>query len=409
MFRPFPQVVPTRLFYSFTRIPFIETHSYSTKAKPTLKDVLKKFYLLVHPDFFQANPKEKEVNQKSLQNLSNYLSQWRKQIMDPYEPVKKIPFTFYLKQDDKSELKQITGACLLNSSSQAAKQSLYELFSQAGLTSEFILGDFTDDIVYDEQDVKSYLAKNAELALSLESLEKSFNSSWAQFEQAMRKQRAIEIGFSEEEFLTRDERMSIIGKFQELLSLLDASPNHYEKRVNDLIVIFGKGINQVDGAVIVLDVSQLGSFESFRFMDNLDYKSIREMKEFQKKAMNKHRQPLEELSKVLKEKSDQIAKIIGVRFIGYSFENVVDEQVPMAMEEVKQFFDVLEKERKFLENQKTKIGKKYKNIEFIVQRVRDKKLYHITRLGELQISPKATVQELLQIIEQQPPILKKKN
>jgi len=48
----------------------------STKTIPSLKWMLKKFYLLVHPDFFNSNPAVKEVNEKSFQTLQAYLDDY---------------------------------------------------------------------------------------------------------------------------------------------------------------------------------------------------------------------------------------------------------------------------------------------------------------------------------------------
>ncbi|CAF1388938.1 unnamed protein product [Adineta steineri] len=46
----------------------------STDRSETISAALKKFYLKVHPDLFTQYPKEKDVNEKSLQLVSAYLS-----------------------------------------------------------------------------------------------------------------------------------------------------------------------------------------------------------------------------------------------------------------------------------------------------------------------------------------------
>ncbi|CAF0958290.1 unnamed protein product [Rotaria sordida] len=66
--------------------------SLSTDRSETISAALKQFYLKVHPDLFTQYPKEKDVNEKSLQLVSAYLSGLqRKEYMAP------ITVTFFTK------------------------------------------------------------------------------------------------------------------------------------------------------------------------------------------------------------------------------------------------------------------------------------------------------------------------
>lgn len=48
------------------------------KKVPPLKQVMRQFVRLVHPDLFAQYPKEREVNQKSLTELMTFIETWRK-------------------------------------------------------------------------------------------------------------------------------------------------------------------------------------------------------------------------------------------------------------------------------------------------------------------------------------------
>jgi len=65
---------------------------FSTDRPETISSALKRFYLKVHPDLFTQHPKEKDVNEKSLQLVSAYLSSLQRK-----EYAAAITVTFFTK------------------------------------------------------------------------------------------------------------------------------------------------------------------------------------------------------------------------------------------------------------------------------------------------------------------------
>ncbi|CAF0795625.1 unnamed protein product [Didymodactylos carnosus] len=65
---------------------------YSTERPETISSALKRFYMKVHPDLFSQYPTEKDVNEKSLQIVSAYLSSLQRK-----EYVTPVTVTFYVK------------------------------------------------------------------------------------------------------------------------------------------------------------------------------------------------------------------------------------------------------------------------------------------------------------------------
>lgn len=65
----------------------------STDRRDTISSALKKFYLKVHPDLFTQFPREKDINEKSLQLVSAYLSGLQRK-----EYMASISVTFYIKK-----------------------------------------------------------------------------------------------------------------------------------------------------------------------------------------------------------------------------------------------------------------------------------------------------------------------
>ncbi|CAF0748486.1 unnamed protein product [Adineta ricciae] len=74
--------------------PIHSCHCYLSTDRPeSISAALKKFYLKVHPDLFTQYPKEKDVNEKSLQLVSAYLSGLQKK-----EYMAAITVTFFTKR-----------------------------------------------------------------------------------------------------------------------------------------------------------------------------------------------------------------------------------------------------------------------------------------------------------------------
>ncbi|CAF2703141.1 unnamed protein product [Rotaria sp. Silwood2] len=92
--RPYHLVVR---FANITNKYLLYRCSSSTDRCETISAALKQFYLKVHPDLFSQYPKEKDVNEKSLQLVSAYLSGLQRK-----EYMASISVTFFTKSSSKS-------------------------------------------------------------------------------------------------------------------------------------------------------------------------------------------------------------------------------------------------------------------------------------------------------------------
>ncbi|KAF6101353.1 T cell activation inhibitor, mitochondrial [Phyllostomus discolor] len=61
-------------------------------------NALRPFYFVVHPDFFGQHPREREVNENSLQKLSVYLENLQK---PGFKSLKPTQLTFYVRETDQ--------------------------------------------------------------------------------------------------------------------------------------------------------------------------------------------------------------------------------------------------------------------------------------------------------------------
>nr|KAF6335870.1 T cell activation inhibitor, mitochondrial [Pipistrellus kuhlii] len=62
-------------------------------------NALRPFYFAVHPDFFGQHPREREVNENSLQRLSVYLENLQK---PGFKSLKPTQLTFYVRETDQN-------------------------------------------------------------------------------------------------------------------------------------------------------------------------------------------------------------------------------------------------------------------------------------------------------------------
>lgn len=109
------------------------------KKLPSLKSVLRKFYLVTHPDKFTDHPHEKSVNEHSLRDFLPYIEEYKKNPRGTsLGKPRRIPLTFYVRNEATGDLKKVSAELISNSTnSGAAKRRLMNLFSACGIESDF--------------------------------------------------------------------------------------------------------------------------------------------------------------------------------------------------------------------------------------------------------------------------------
>jgi hypothetical protein len=143
----------------------------------SLKSVLRRFYLMTHPDKFSEFPEAKIANETSLRDFMGYMEDYKKHPRGyPGGRLRKIPLTFYVRDERPGaqapqELRKVTGELLANASNpHAAKRRITQLFSACGLEGDFT---FEHDVYIppDTENLQDFLA--SALSHARESIKKA--------------------------------------------------------------------------------------------------------------------------------------------------------------------------------------------------------------------------------------------
>eukprot|EP01111_Echinosteliopsis_oligospora_P012930 TRINITY_DN4511_c0_g1_i1.p1 TRINITY_DN4511_c0_g1~~TRINITY_DN4511_c0_g1_i1.p1 ORF type:complete len:571 (+),score=97.83 TRINITY_DN4511_c0_g1_i1:72-1784(+) len=119
-----------------------QANTTTTPQKPTLPAVLRKFYMVVHPDRFVDYPEARANNEQSMKDFLAYIKEYKN---SPHGSAlgqpRRIPLKFFVRDESTSTgLRLVESEVILNATNpHAAKRRLMSLFSKTGIESDFQL------------------------------------------------------------------------------------------------------------------------------------------------------------------------------------------------------------------------------------------------------------------------------
>ncbi|KAN0031803.1 hypothetical protein ACTFIV_005670 [Dictyostelium citrinum] len=400
------------------------------EEKPKLRNLLKKFYLMIHPDTLTQHPHERNINSTNMKTFMGVIEQMRNPKYNYPSGVEKI--TFHVPEDKilgqevpKSigdrRFKIIDISFNINySNPNAIPNQIRSLFEQCKLPTNFITEIEHYDLVNQtsiEGTVQDFILSNKHNVIrKLKDFKKEKHELEA-MKRKIKKDLGVQVSLEEES------RVSSLP-FGENLQLLTHFENVY-KQWKEKVVKEGKdGSELVSNGLIKFDISQddinfieprlycyldrTSSENWSEYLNNLDLSVLKEdYLKVKKEDQDRDRELIKSKGEIFSRLST-IEKILRCRSIQPMENDDPTEDpnlylgIPEQFSEYLAFTSMLIENKSKLENLMKTRFKKYKfsiNIAIVANLHRHK--YFIDIDGTLKINPKVTFEEFCDILESQ--------